>query len=144
MNKQRYSDETAARAYIAAQIKKGAMIRPEKCEKCGTVGPVHAHHHLGYEKKDWGVVQWLCTRCHGDAHDSNGGLPRGQGHGDPDSLHRIMTRIALTAAEYRQLRVISIRTDTPLTELIGGILSKWLRRTRNKSPLSVGESDDSM
>ena len=49
MNKQRYSDETAARAYIAAQIKKGAMIRPEKCEKCGTVGPVHAHHHLGYE-----------------------------------------------------------------------------------------------
>ena len=46
--------------------------------------------------------------------------------------------------EYHELRLIALAEHEPVAQLIAVILRKWMTRRKNKSPVCVGESDDSM
>ena len=46
-------------------IKKGIVVRPEKCEKCSKICKPHGHH-FDYSKPL--EVLWLCSSCHGKEH----------------------------------------------------------------------------
>jgi len=50
---------------VRSSIKSGALIRPEKCEKCGEGGRIEGHHE-DYTKPL--SVQWLCPSCHRKEH----------------------------------------------------------------------------
>lgn len=55
---------------VSYAVKKGQLIKPDRCEKCGRDGIViQAHHYLGYEKKHHLHVRWLCELCHLRAHE---------------------------------------------------------------------------
>ena len=58
-------EKTRARNHVYAAIKRGQLVRPDQCSKCGLGGTIHAHH------ADYGRpldVEWLCAGCHGQAH----------------------------------------------------------------------------
>lgn len=58
----------AHRAVYAA-IKRGELIRPSACNKCGAHvedGAIIHAHHPDYSEPLF--VEWLCTRCHGIEH----------------------------------------------------------------------------
>lgn len=55
----------AARWALAYAIKRGWIVRPDRCQSCGTIGPVEGHHYKGYGKAFRLEVQWLCKPCHG-------------------------------------------------------------------------------
>jgi hypothetical protein len=57
-----------ARAAVMWAIRCGTLTRPTRCEKCRSKCRPHAHHHIGYERKHWLSVQWLCPPCHDIAH----------------------------------------------------------------------------
>lgn len=72
----RPTDEAARasrRVYVA--VKRGELVRPEACSKCGRFGPVEASHH-DYSQPL--VVTWLCRPCHRaiDAADPKGGTTK--------------------------------------------------------------------
>lgn len=46
-------------------VRSGRLIRPDRCEGCGMVGPVEGHHYKGYAREHQLTVQWLCKPCHG-------------------------------------------------------------------------------
>jgi hypothetical protein len=52
-------------AAVHVAVVSGKLQKPEKCEACGGAGPLHGHHHNGYNREHRLDVQWLCTRCHG-------------------------------------------------------------------------------
>lgn len=60
----KYPEKAKARSVVSHAIRKGTLIRPEKCEFCSANGRVEAHHHKGYEKENWLEVVWLCKKCH--------------------------------------------------------------------------------
>lgn len=47
-------------------VRRGDIHKPDRCEDCGKVGYLHAHHHNGYEAP-YDIV-WLCPSCHHAAH----------------------------------------------------------------------------
>lgn len=47
-------------------VKEGTLIRPEFCEFCDQKGKIEGHHYKGYHKPL--VVNWLCSKCHREAH----------------------------------------------------------------------------
>ena len=61
-------------------IARGVLIRPERCEACGTAGesfadgraPIQAHHPDYNRPLD---VMWLCQRCHHEWHTTNTAIP---------------------------------------------------------------------
>lgn len=62
---------TKRRARSAVMIAKarGTLVEPERCEDCGQLDVLQAHHD------DYGMpldVLWLCRSCHADAHRSQG------------------------------------------------------------------------
>ena len=57
-----------ARAAVATLLRRGDIVKPATCSTCGALGPVDAHHHMGYALEQWLTVQWLCRRCHKAAH----------------------------------------------------------------------------
>jgi hypothetical protein len=52
------------REAIAEGIRSGRIERGSRCEKCGREGKTEGHHHKGYERENWLVVEWLCEGCH--------------------------------------------------------------------------------
>lgn len=54
-----------ARTEVYKAIKRGDILRPDACEKCGTVGRVEGHHP-DYSKQL--LVVWVCSRCHKAIH----------------------------------------------------------------------------
>jgi len=50
-----------ARSLLNYYLKKGDVIKPLYCEKCGEQEKLYAHHH-DYSKPL--EVQWLCKNCH--------------------------------------------------------------------------------
>lgn len=63
-NKRR-PDNPAHRA-VRVAIRKGTLIKPEKCSDCGKHGRLHAHHWKGYDNPL--DVEWLCASCHASRH----------------------------------------------------------------------------
>lgn len=49
------------RAYLHMYVKRGKVLKPGKCEKCGEFRAVQAHHS-DYDKPL--EVQWFCKDCH--------------------------------------------------------------------------------
>jgi len=43
----------------------GTIVPPDACERCGSAGPLQAHHPDYSKPLD---VVWLCTTCHGREH----------------------------------------------------------------------------
>lgn len=70
----RFPEKAAARAAVKNAVASGALVRPDRCEKCGDLDRrgadgrrlIHAHHHQGYDNPL--AVQWLCAICHAAAH----------------------------------------------------------------------------
>jgi len=60
-----------ARSALKVAVRRGRIIKPAECEKCGTFGrpnQIHGHHAYGYEGQNRYRVIWLCTRCHTTIH----------------------------------------------------------------------------
>lgn len=57
--------QKAAKSYIEYEIRRGRLIRPSACPTCSCDKHIlQAHHYKGHARKNWGVIQWLCPRCH--------------------------------------------------------------------------------
>lgn len=56
----------AARTAVRHAIRRGDLVRPERCEACGMDQiSIEAHHEDYSNPLD---VNWFCTFCHNDAH----------------------------------------------------------------------------
>jgi hypothetical protein len=56
-------DGVSARNKLNYAVRKGRIIKPTKCSKCGvTACKIEGHHHRGYYYPL--DVIWLCTSCH--------------------------------------------------------------------------------
>lgn len=59
----------SARRAVRDAIKRGELVRPDTCQKCGTKPPrardgrsnIHGHHHDYSKPLD---VEWICAMCH--------------------------------------------------------------------------------
>ena len=50
---------------VRRAIRKGVLVRPKACTKCGQSNMrIEAHHHKGYAKEHQLDVVFLCTSCH--------------------------------------------------------------------------------
>lgn len=58
----RFPDRHKARRAVAAAIKRGALVRPAICSKCGGKETFIEAHHNDYSKPL--DVEWLCRKCH--------------------------------------------------------------------------------
>ena len=54
-----------AHCKVARALLRGILIRPVKCEKCGAIEKIEAHHD-DYSKPL--EVKWLCVECHNQRH----------------------------------------------------------------------------
>ena len=63
--RQEYPEKRRAFALVAEAIKKGELIRPEVCSRCGESGAILAHHDDYERPLD---VTWLCIRCDRQLH----------------------------------------------------------------------------
>lgn len=58
----------SARAKINNALRDGKLKKPSACEGCGKeTSDIEAHHPKGDKHPD--VIVWLCTTCHGSAHE---------------------------------------------------------------------------
>lgn len=48
----------------ASAIRRGLLVRPDKCDQCGTAGPVDAHHDPDRYAEPLHISAWLCRSCH--------------------------------------------------------------------------------
>lgn len=56
--------QRGAKRAVQWALEEGELIRPDACDRCEKVGPLHAHHYRGYHPTHWLDVEWLCPRCH--------------------------------------------------------------------------------
>lgn len=55
-----------ARNAVRNAIRRGELINPGRCQKCGhRTKKLDAHHHRGYTRRYWLDIQWICEDCHG-------------------------------------------------------------------------------
>jgi len=67
---ERFPEQTRARNAVYKAIKKGTLIKPSICSKCGNFSDdIHFHHTHGYEPENYLVGVWLCRSCHRMEHD---------------------------------------------------------------------------
>ena len=58
----------SARAKINNALRDGKIEKPSACQGCGKkTGDIEAHHHKGDKNPE--AIKWLCTKCHGAAHE---------------------------------------------------------------------------
>lgn len=67
--------QARARARVAVQhaLKRGDLVRPDSCERCGKKpgkaadgrSLIRADHFQGYDKDNYLNVQWICATCDG-------------------------------------------------------------------------------
>lgn len=72
MRERRYPEKRPARTKLARAIKRGLVVRPERCSECGKLCVPHGHHHRGYSMAHALDVQWLCIQCHNKKHPAAG------------------------------------------------------------------------
>jgi hypothetical protein len=51
-----------ARRKLQYAVRRGRLVRPDNCARCGGHGPIEAHHADYSRPLD---VEWLCRACHG-------------------------------------------------------------------------------
>ena len=62
---QQYPDRDRAHRLVAAAERRGEIIRPANCERCGHTRKLDAHHD-DYSQPL--TVRWLCRPCHTHVH----------------------------------------------------------------------------
>jgi hypothetical protein len=62
--RERHRHERRIREILHNAVKRGEVVRLDRCELCETAGPVDADHYLGYAEEHALDVIWLCSRCH--------------------------------------------------------------------------------
>ena len=55
-----------ARVLVYHAVKRGDLVRPTSCPKCGSSDRRIDAHHRDYSKPL--EVEWSCSRCHGREH----------------------------------------------------------------------------
>jgi hypothetical protein len=69
-NRNRYNSDPLYRLKVAARgavryaVRTGALLRPTRCPTCNKRCRLHGHHHMGYARKNWLNVKWVCPKCH--------------------------------------------------------------------------------
>lgn len=58
----RHQDRVDARHDLQHEVEAGRLVRPKKCQWCGTEGLIEGHHEDYKRPLD---VIWLCQPCHG-------------------------------------------------------------------------------
>ena len=66
-----------ARRRLQYAMKTGKVVRPDRCEDCNSSDGVQGHHHLGYDGDNVYRVRWLCSGCHTEAEQGQGGRREG-------------------------------------------------------------------
>lgn len=61
-NKNKYKQKAFRKLCYA--IKTGKIIKPKRCQLCGSIKNLDAHHWHGYDEDNILDVQWLCRACH--------------------------------------------------------------------------------
>lgn len=64
--RKRGSLKVLAQKSLARAVKKGTIVRPDSCEKCGKKGKPHGHHDDYSKRLD---VRWVCQACHQQIHN---------------------------------------------------------------------------
>ncbi len=67
----RNPERQAARLLLNAAVRKGAIVRPDRCSRCDRRCVVQAHH-ADYSRPL--KVRWLCRQCHADLHRERDGV----------------------------------------------------------------------
>ena len=63
--KRPWTSQREARYRLNLAIRRGEVVRPTRCSRCGEQRKIHAHHP-DYSRPLY--VEWLCTLCHGEEH----------------------------------------------------------------------------
>lgn len=53
-----------ARNTLQAAVRRGSVVKPDACQRCGKVLPRHklqGHHHDHSKPRE---VEWICQQCH--------------------------------------------------------------------------------
>lgn len=110
----RYPHVERARKVVHHAVRKGLIVRPTKCEKCGRTPKLKANgkpniqaHHHDYSKPL--EIEWVCPNCHAKED------PRLKGVECPwavlnDRLVRIIRKSKLTARELSAKYGINVYT----------------------------------
>lgn len=53
-----------AKHAVNGALESGKIKRPTTCQKCRKKNKLSAHHHKGYDQKNWLNIKWLCRICH--------------------------------------------------------------------------------
>jgi hypothetical protein len=53
-----------AKVAVARAVKAGRLKKPKVCPVCTKKRRIEAHHHMGYERKNWLNIVWRCRPCH--------------------------------------------------------------------------------
>lgn len=56
-----------ARRATRRAIRRGELVKPAVCDRCGSKWALQAHHE-SYEPGRWLEITWLCQRCHAKSH----------------------------------------------------------------------------
>jgi hypothetical protein len=65
----RYPERHRAQQAVNYAVRTGKLIKPARCSRCEAIGPVSAHHAMGYAQKYWFALDWLCGQCHRERHN---------------------------------------------------------------------------
>lgn len=57
-------EQHKARVAVARAIARGVLTKPTECQVCRRGRRIEAHHHCGYERKNWLNIVWRCRQCH--------------------------------------------------------------------------------
>ena len=99
----KHPEKNRARSAVQAAIKSGLLVRPDACQRCGQIGKPDAHHTDYAHQLQ---VQWLCQRCHKQAH-----FPHG-------AQRRKSATFSLPAAEYDSIESLAQRRGLSLIGLV--------------------------
>jgi hypothetical protein len=55
---------------VRTALRRGSLVRPDRCERCGQQRSISAAH-WSYAPDDWLDVRWLCRPCHASWDHSN-------------------------------------------------------------------------
>lgn len=64
----RHRNRVRARGAVHMAIRRGDLVRPDKCSECGRTDLPIESHHPSYEKENWLKIEWQCTECHNKKH----------------------------------------------------------------------------
>lgn len=64
----RHRNRVRAREAVRRALKRGDLVRPNKCPECNRTDLPIESHHPSYKKKDWLNIEWQCSECHDKKH----------------------------------------------------------------------------